>query len=491
MIYIISSALGFIGFLFNYPLLFQIGGWLGVYYCISGLLDIEARKENLSPLIFYLLPFIVGLLTFKVENILLFSLLVMAIGSISQLIKEKTPKNELSKQISLINNDAQLGNNKNIDKETENKPIRIESKTVENETNKENHLIYDNIKINNVESIPISNRNLAIFGIIAYIFSIITTGYLIIPANFFSLAGIIILIFIITAANRIWKFNRITSALLIILTSTLLILELIFYNSSFSENDSLMVSFNMIRLIDTLVYIDTISSLWIMSKYQKSTIDSLKRKGFASEDLNLFLKTWKEKGKDAALQEIVNKQEELRQKFKETFGIDPKDIVGIIGQEILWVDIINHVFRVLDFDNNGTLVEDNNQIKPKNLFEPYGYLLLESPILNVKVKLPIIRKQDFLSVKKVFDNESLTDLILNKKLFELLVVYSPKKYSQDGMPLTSHHVLHYVIVPYGTLDKYYSIDNEKHFAIPEPQKLFGSFIYEEEDTVKIKPDIQL
>jgi hypothetical protein len=48
-----------------------------------------------------------------------------------------------------------------------------------------------------------SNRNLAIFGIIAYIFSIITTGYLIIPTNLLSLAGIIILIFIITAVNRI------------------------------------------------------------------------------------------------------------------------------------------------------------------------------------------------------------------------------------------------------------------------------------------------
>jgi hypothetical protein len=264
-----------------------------------------------------------------------------------------------------------------------------------------------------------------------------------------------------------------------------------FYNSSFSEKDSLMVLFNMTRLIDTLVYAYAISLLWVIGKHQNADIEFFKRNGFTSEDINTLLKVAKEKGENAMLQEILNKQNEARQKFKETFGLDFKDMVLNIGQEIFWIDIISHIFRVLDFDNNGTIVEKDNQIKPKSLFEPYGYLLLESPILNVKVKLPIIRKQDFISVKKVFDNESLTDLIFNKKIFELLVVYSPKKYSQDGMPLTSHHVLHYVIVPYGTLDKYYSIDNEKHFAIPEPQKLFGSFIYEEEDAVKIKPDIQL
>jgi hypothetical protein len=488
MFYIILSVLGFIGFLFNIPILFQIGGWFGVYYWIFNLLESNEKKGSV---IFYLIPVITGLLTLSISNMLIASIVVMAIGSISQLIEEKAPKYESNKRIFLINNDAQLSDNTNIDKEIESKLTKMESRTMESEINKGNHLIYNNTKINSVESITISNRNLAIFGIIAYLFSIITTGYLIIPTNLFSLAGIIILIFIITAVNRIWKFDRTTSVLLVILTSILLILELIFYNSSFSENDSLMVLFNIIRLIDTLVYINAISSLWIISKYQKSAIDSLKRQGFASEDLNLFFKTLKEKGENAMLQEILNKQNEARQKFKETFGLDFKDIVLNIGQEISWIDIINHIFRILDFDNNGTIVEKDNQIKPKSLFEPYGYLLLESPILNVKAKLPIIRRQDFISVKKVFDNESLTDLIFNKKIFELLVVYSPKKYSQDGIPLTSHHVLHYVIVPYGTLDKYYSIDNEKHFAIPEPQKLFGSFIYEEEDVVKIKPDIQL
>lgn len=336
-----------------------------------------------------------------------------------------------------------------------------------------------------------SNRNLAIFGIVAYFFSFLTTGYLIIPLTFFSISGIVMLIFIIMAINRIWKFDRITPTLLAILTSILIILELMFYNFSSLEGDSLMVLFNMTRLIDTLVYAYAISLLWVIGKHQNADIEFFKRNGFTSEDINTLLKVAKEKGEDAALQEILNKQNEARQKFKETFGLDFKDMVLNIGQEISWIDIINHIFRVLDFDNNGTIVEKDNQIKPKSLFEPYGYLLLESPILNVKVKLPIIRKQDFISVKKVFDNESLTDLIFNKKIFELLVVYSPKKYSQDGMPLTSHHVLHYVIVPYGTLDKYYFIDNEKHFAIPEPQKLFGSFIYEEEGAVKIKPDIQL
>ena len=90
MIYIISSALGFMGFLFNYPLLFQIGGWLGVYYCVFNLLEIQGRKESSPTVIFHLIPFITGLLTFSIENMLIASIVVMAIGSVSQLIKSKS-----------------------------------------------------------------------------------------------------------------------------------------------------------------------------------------------------------------------------------------------------------------------------------------------------------------------------------------------------------------------------------------------------------------
>jgi MFS family permease len=87
MFYIILSVLGFIGFLFNIPVLFQIGGWFGVYYCVFNLLGTKEKKELI---IFYLIPAITGLLTLSISNMLIASIVVMAIGSISQLIKSKS-----------------------------------------------------------------------------------------------------------------------------------------------------------------------------------------------------------------------------------------------------------------------------------------------------------------------------------------------------------------------------------------------------------------
>lgn len=130
MIYIISSALGFMGFLFNYPLLFQIGGWLGIYYCVFNLLEMQERKESLSTVIFYLIPLITGLLTFSIENMLIASIVVMAIGSVSQLIKSKTPKSELSKETSLIQNDVRTSDKEECaQRPTEIKIMKEESST--------------------------------------------------------------------------------------------------------------------------------------------------------------------------------------------------------------------------------------------------------------------------------------------------------------------------------------------------------------------------
>lgn len=143
MLYIILSVLGFIGFFFNIPVLFQIGGWFGVYYCVLNLLETEEKDEFI---IFYLIPAITGLLTLNIENMLITSIVVMSIGSINQLIGSKIPKKELDTKLSLIQNNMQVDNNKNAEKETNNKSIETESEVVDNESGQKTPLIQNNIQ---------------------------------------------------------------------------------------------------------------------------------------------------------------------------------------------------------------------------------------------------------------------------------------------------------------------------------------------------------
>jgi len=188
---------------------------------------------------------------------------------------------------------------------------------------------------------------------------------------------------------------------------------------------------------------------------------------------------------ETAVQKISAAQERYKKNFKETTGVDAKDIVPEIGKEISWADIVNHAFRVLDFDRNGTIIDENNQVKAKSRFQPYGYLLAESPILNNRVRLPIIHRDDFLLAASVFDEPKLAAVIKNE---ELLVVYSPKRLGPKGLSVSPHHVLHYAIVPRGTLDAYYSKNNDMYMAKPEPQKLVGQFVYQGEIKVQVNPE---
>jgi len=162
-----------------------------------------------------------------------------------------------------------------------------------------------------------------------------------------------------------------------------------------------------------------------------------------------------------------------------------KDIIPEIGKEISWLDIVNHAFRVSEFDRNETTIDKNNQVKAKSSFQPYGYLLVESPILNNRVRLPIIHRDDFWLAASVFDEPMLADLVVSK---ELLVTYAPKHLGPKGLSGSPRHVLHYAIVPSGTLDSYYSVNNSVHMAKPEPQKLFGPFVYQGEIKVQINSE---
>ncbi|MDP3956372.1 MAG: hypothetical protein Q8P97_00055, partial [bacterium] len=216
-------------------------------------------------------------------------------------------------------------------------------------------------------------------------------------------------------------------------------------------------------------------------KFQKDS-------GLTPEEFSTMLKE-KQKGNEGAVEKILTSaQERAKANYKEATGVDAKDIVPEIGKEISWADIVNHAFRVLDFDRNNTTVDSDNQVKAKSSFQPYGYLLSESPILNNKVRIPIIHRDDFLFAASVFDDPKLAILVESE---ELLVTYSPKHLGPKGISGSPHHVLHYALVPSGTLDSYYSANNDAHFAKPEPQKLFGPFVYQGEIKVQINTELKV
>ncbi len=50
-----------------------------------------------------------------------------------------------------------------------------------------------------------------------------------------------------------------------------------------------------------------------------------------------------------------------------------------IGKKISWRDSINIVFKIVDFDSNGTSVDHLGNVYSKNMYDPYGYLSINNP----------------------------------------------------------------------------------------------------------------
>ena len=186
----------------------------------------------------------------------------------------------------------------------------------------------------------------------------------------------------------------------------------------------------------------------------------------------------------AATAHIAAAQERQRAALAATTGIDPRTIVPMVGQQISWLDVVRHVFKVCEFDRAGTAVGPNDRVKARGL-DPYGYLLVESPILNQRAILPIIHRDDFLLATTVFDEPRIAKTLETES--ELLVTYAPKRVLAKGLSGSLSHVLHYILVPQGTLDRYYSMDDDRHMASPAPEKLFGQFIYDGEIKMQVIP----
>lgn len=219
---------------------------------------------------------------------------------------------------------------------------------------------------------------------------------------------------------------------------------------------------------------------WRRRRYRKE----LERLGLDPQELALVEAEIERGDHAAATGLIAAAQERMRSAFVAATGVDPRSVVPLVGRDISWADIVRHVFKVNEFDRAGTTIGPNDEVKAGHL-GPYGYLLVESPVLNQPVSLPITHRDDFVLATTVFDDPRLVSVLSDA---ELLVTYAPKRVLPLGLSGSTAHVFHYVIVPEGTLDRYYSIDGDRHMRSPAPEKLFGQFVYEGEIKVQVLPE---
>lgn len=178
-------------------------------------------------------------------------------------------------------------------------------------------------------------------------------------------------------------------------------------------------------------------------------------------------------GDDAVLETIKELQDEQRLALKVN-DLDYSNTMPEIGNGITWDSVLSMAFRVTDFDKNDTHITDRGEVKAASPHQPYGYLLVESPMLNQAVALPIVHRDDFMLASSVLDDPDVMET--NESLGrELLVTYQPEETTKDGRSTTSAHCLHYALVPRGILESYYSDD--KRMSRPQPELLFGRFVY--------------
>jgi len=157
---------------------------------------------------------------------------------------------------------------------------------------------------------------------------------------------------------------------------------------------------------------------------------------------------------------------------------------AIVGRSIKWENVNNEVLRIIDFDRNETIIDNNGNVKAKSKFKPYGFLTVEWPIIERLVKLPIFHQDDFLLVLSIFNDKTMQEQKMN---FEFLVTYAPKENDRNAPFL---HVLHFVITSPKTFEKYY--ETKKRFII-NPEIIFGQLKWEGQLQVQtnMTPDFNL
>jgi len=155
----------------------------------------------------------------------------------------------------------------------------------------------------------------------------------------------------------------------------------------------------------------------------------------------------------------------------------------VAGKDSTWKEINNEVFRIVSFDRNDTYINSDGKVIAKSRLAPYGYLLVEWPIIERLVKLPIVHSNDFQLATFLFEDYDTEE---NKNLYDFLVVYAQKGASR--LPAITH-VLHFAIAPRLTLEKYY--EKKKEYLCYDPSIIFGPYVWDGELSIKLNLDLKL
>ncbi|MDQ2986188.1 MAG: hypothetical protein M3R13_05635 [Armatimonadota bacterium] len=184
--------------------------------------------------------------------------------------------------------------------------------------------------------------------------------------------------------------------------------------------------------------------------------------------------------KEEGIARIEEINEARREELKAQ-GVDLEAFTPEIGRDFEWSFVVRQVFSVLEFTRGNTMIGPDGMPKSTGWTDPYGYLLVSSPIFNQPARLPIIHRDDFLLATFVFDEPNCDEILENS---ELLVTYAPEKTRRDGKAASLKHCLHYVLCPPGTLERYYAFNDDIHMRNPSPEKLFGKLKYDGEVRVE-------
>src|SRR6476661_4545001 len=112
-----------------------------------------------------------------------------------------------------------------------------------------------------------------------------------------------------------------------------------------------------------------------------------------------------------------------------------KSKIQEIGKIISWRDSIGLIFKVTEFDSQGTIIDSRGNVKAKSVFNPYGYLIVDTPSHEGSFRLPIIHRDDFLLASSIFDDPNFASRV---KTHDLLVTYRPKTINQNGLAGVHH-----------------------------------------------------
>lgn len=140
-------------------------------------------------------------------------------------------------------------------------------------------------------------------------------------------------------------------------------------------------------------------------------------------------------------------------------------------------DLIAQVFRVVDFDRNGTTADEYGKVRARSMFKPYGYLKVESPHFGKILRIPIIHRDDFSLATFFFDDLDLIRIKDNQEI-ELLVTYFPAEADKNGFSISPLHCLHYAVCAHNTINEYYKLSS------PDPKSIFGEFVFQGQLTIK-------